>query len=84
MPATLIIEVTDDPEVLAECAAIEAQIMGAATWREAFENARIEGVTRAARAALGGVTATPEQVAALVAAVERGDTGATLALLASR
>jgi hypothetical protein len=86
MPATIEVEFTDASAVLEEAAAADAQIARqfGATAHEAFAIGEREGVTRAAREALGGVTATPARVAAFVAAVECGDTGATLALLASR
>jgi hypothetical protein len=86
MPAiTLIIEVSDAPDVLEEDAAATARInrQFGATRREAFAIGEREGVRRGARAALGE-RASAEEVEALARTVERGDTGATLALLASR
>lgn len=86
MPAIIEREFTDAADVLEEAAAADvhsARQLGA-TPREAFQIGEREGVTRAAGAALGGVMATPTRVAAFAAAVERGDIGATLALLRRR
>jgi len=84
MPAiALVIEVSDAPDVLADDAAATARMnrQFGTTRREAFAIGEREGMRSRARALLGE-RANAEEIAAFVAAVERSDTRATLALLA--
>lgn len=85
MPATIAVEASSAADVLADHAAASARIARqfGATAREAAAIGEAQGVARMARAALGE-RASGEEVEAFAQAVERGDTGATVAMLASR
>jgi HD superfamily phosphodiesterase len=85
MPATIAVEASSAADVLADHAVTSARIARqfGATKREAATIGEAHGVCRMARVALGE-RASAEEVEAFAQAVELGDTGATLALLASR